>query len=75
VSPVTDNFERHDFEVVQESPHANFLKLKLVGQTGNMAIGASVYWLAVPVPCLCASVCRNRSPKPSYPYVVIKVDI
>jgi hypothetical protein len=25
VSPVTDNFERHDFEAVQESPHPNFL--------------------------------------------------
>jgi hypothetical protein len=31
VSPVMDNFERHDFEAVQGSPHANFLKLKLVG--------------------------------------------
>jgi hypothetical protein len=31
VSPVTDNFERHDFEAVQGSPHANFLKLKFVG--------------------------------------------
>jgi hypothetical protein len=30
-SPVTDNFERHDFEAIQGSPHANFLKLKLVG--------------------------------------------
>jgi hypothetical protein len=25
VSPVTDNFERHDFEAVQGSPHPNFL--------------------------------------------------
>jgi hypothetical protein len=38
-----------------------------------MAIGASVYWLAVPVPCLRASVCRNGSPKPGCPYVVIEV--
>jgi hypothetical protein len=31
VSPVTDNFERHDFEAVQGSPHANFLKIKTYG--------------------------------------------
>jgi hypothetical protein len=31
VFPVMDNFERYDFEAVQGSPHANFLKLKLVG--------------------------------------------
>jgi hypothetical protein len=67
-----DNFERHDFEAVQGSPHANFLKLKLVGLTRNMAIGASVYRLVGPVPFLCASVCRDRSPKPSCPYVVIE---
>jgi hypothetical protein len=72
VSPVTDNFERLDFEVVQGSPHANFLKLKFVGWTVNMAIGASVYRLAGRVPFLCASVCRDRSPKPSCPYVVIE---
>jgi hypothetical protein len=72
VSLVTDNFERHDFETVQGSPHANFLKLKFVGWTGNMAIGANVYRLAGPVPFLCASVCRDRSPKPSCLYVVIE---
>jgi hypothetical protein len=38
-----------------------------------MAIGASVYRLVVPVPFLCACVCRGRSPKPSCPYVVIEV--
>jgi hypothetical protein len=31
MSPVMDNFEQHDFEAVQGFPHANFLKLKLVG--------------------------------------------
>jgi hypothetical protein len=31
VSSVMDNFERHDFEAVQGSPHANFLELKLMG--------------------------------------------
>jgi hypothetical protein len=25
VSPVTDNFERHDFEAIQGSPRPNFL--------------------------------------------------
>jgi hypothetical protein len=34
MSPITDNFERHDFEAVQGSLHANFLKLKLVGELG-----------------------------------------
>jgi hypothetical protein len=43
VSPVMDNFEQHDFEDVQGSHLANFLKLKLVGWTRNMSIGASVY--------------------------------
>jgi hypothetical protein len=38
-----------------------------------MAIGASVYRLAGPVPFLCACVCRVRSPKPSCPYAVIEV--
>jgi hypothetical protein len=33
VSPVTDISERPDFEVVQESSHPNFLKLKLDGKT------------------------------------------
>jgi hypothetical protein len=28
VSPVMDNFERYDFEVVQGSPHPNFFKIK-----------------------------------------------
>jgi hypothetical protein len=28
VSPVTDNFKRHDFEAVQGSSHPNFLKFK-----------------------------------------------
>jgi hypothetical protein len=31
-----DNFERHDFEAVQESPHPNFLKLKLEGTTRDL---------------------------------------
>jgi hypothetical protein len=31
VSPVTDNSERCDIEPVRESPHPNFLKLKLDG--------------------------------------------
>jgi hypothetical protein len=31
MSPVTDNFERHDFEAVQGTPHANFLKIKTCG--------------------------------------------
>jgi hypothetical protein len=34
VSPVTNNFERHDFEAIQGFPHPNFLKLKLVGELG-----------------------------------------
>jgi hypothetical protein len=34
VSWVIDNSERHDFEVVQGSPHPKFLKLKLVGELG-----------------------------------------
>jgi hypothetical protein len=28
VAPVMDNFEQHDFEAVQGSPHPNFLKFK-----------------------------------------------
>jgi hypothetical protein len=28
MSPVMDNFEGHDFEAVQWSPHPNFLKIK-----------------------------------------------
>jgi hypothetical protein len=73
VSPVTNNFERHNFEAVQGSPHPNFLKIKTGGWTRNMAIGASVYRLAGPVPFLCACVYRGMSPKPSCPYVVIEV--
>jgi hypothetical protein len=33
-SVYTDNFEQHDFEAVQGSPHPIFLKLKLVGELG-----------------------------------------
>jgi hypothetical protein len=28
LSLVTDNFERYEFEAVQESPHPNFFKIK-----------------------------------------------
>jgi hypothetical protein len=44
-----DNFERHDFEAVQESPHPNFLKLKLEGLTRDycVIIIMCTWWIPV----------------------------
>jgi hypothetical protein len=49
VSPVTDNFERHDFEAVQGSPHPNFFKLKLEGLIRDCCVIIIMYTWWIPV--------------------------
>jgi hypothetical protein len=49
VSPVTDNFERHDFEAVQGSPHPNFFKLKLEWLTRDCCVIIIMYTWWIPV--------------------------
>jgi hypothetical protein len=49
MSPVTDNFERHEFEAVQGSPHPNFFKLKLEWLTRDCCVIIIIYTWWIPM--------------------------